>query len=299
MAGQNGFMEKSVNYFQAILKDADNPVNKHERKNAMKRKWMTAALAAMTVLVLHIPAFAHFQLIYTPDSALQKGGPVDMKLIFTHPFEAGHTMDMGTPTVFGVIYKEDKREDLLGTLKPIEFKSLSNAGKAFETTYRLKGMGDYLFYLSPAPYFEESESKYITQHTKMIMNVAGLPTNWDTEVGLPAEIIPLDKPYGLWTGNTFRGVVKYKGKAVPFAEVEVEYLNHDIQGNAFAKKAKATAPQDAFVTQTIKADANGVFTYAIPKAGWWGFASLMEGDPIDGKDNEVGGVIWVQTRDMK
>jgi cobalt/nickel transport protein len=28
----------------------------------------------------------------------------------------------------------------------------------------------------------------------------------------------------------------------------------------------------------IKADANGVFSYVMPKAGWWGFAALLEGD---------------------
>ncbi len=32
------------------------------------------------------------------------------------------------------------------------------------------------------------------------------------------EIIPLDKPYALWTGNVFRGVVTCKGEPVPDAE---------------------------------------------------------------------------------
>jgi cobalt/nickel transport protein len=262
------------------------------------KKWMVTALVGMAALALHIPAFAHFQMLYTPESALEKGGPVELKLVFTHPFEAGHTMNMGNPTAFGVLHKE-KKEDLLGKMKPIEFSSLTNKGRAFEASYKLKGMGDYVFYLSPSPYWEDSESKYITQHTKMIVNTAGMPTDWDAELGLPAEIVPLDKPYALWTGNVFRGVVKFEGKTVPFAEVEVEYLNHDVKGNAFVKEAKAEAPQDAFVTQTIKADANGVFTYAIPKAGWWGFAALMEGKRIEGKDSEVGAVIWVQARDMK
>jgi len=275
---------------------SQNPINIKE-KDSMN-KWIMTALTATALLALHVPAFAHFQMLYTPESALGKGGPVALQLVFTHPFEAGHTMDMGTPTAFGVVHKE-KKEDLLSTLKPVEFASLSNKGKAFETSYRLKGMGDYVFYVSPSPYWEESEGKYITQHAKMIMNVAGLPTDWDAELGLPAEIVPLDKPYALWTGNVFRGVVKFEGKAAPFAEVEVEYLNHDVKGNAFEKQAKTEAPQDAFVTQTIKADANGVFTYAIPKAGWWGFAALLEGANIDGKDSEVGGVIWVQARDMK
>ncbi len=103
----------------------------------------------------------------------------------------------------------------------------------------------------------------------MIVNVAGCPTDWDAELGLPVEIVPLDKPYALWTGNVFRGLVKCNGKPVPDIEVEVEYMNHDINGNSFVKKAKVEAPQDSFVTMTIKADANGVFTFGIPKAGWW------------------------------
>ena len=58
------------------------------------------------------------------------------------------------------------------------------------------------------------------------------------------------------------------------------------------------------VTQTIKADGNGVFTYAVPKAGWWGFAALNTSDEKlkhDGeeKDIEIGAVIWVEFHDWK
>jgi cobalt/nickel transport protein len=50
------------------------------------------------------------------------------------------------------------------------------------------------------------------------------------------------------------------------------------------------------VTQTIKADGNGLFTYATPVAGWWGFAALNEADYTilrDGVDKgvELGAVI--------
>ena len=37
------------------------------------------------------------------------------------------------------------------------------------------------------------------------------------------------------------------------------------------------APAGAFVTQLIKADGEGVFAYAMPRAGWWGFAAIDEG----------------------
>ena len=53
------------------------------------------------------------------------------------------------------------------------------------------------------------------------------------------------------------------------------------------------------ITQAVKADGNGVFTYAAPKAGWWGFAALNTADyqmDHDGekKDVELGAVIWVK-----
>ncbi|MEM9270534.1 MAG: DUF4198 domain-containing protein, partial [Pseudomonadota bacterium] len=47
------------------------------------------------------------------------------------------------------------------------------------------------------------------------------------------------------------------------------------------------------------ADGNGVFSYAAPHSGWWGFAALSTADEtmsLDGVDKEVelGAVIWVE-----
>jgi cobalt/nickel transport protein len=93
------------------------------------------------------------------------------------------------------------------------------------------------------------------------------------------------------------------GKPIPYAEIEVEYLNHapEMDTNAFAKKADVEAPQDSFVTMGIKADANGEFTFGIPKAGWWGFAALGAGPETSfkGKDLFQDAVIWVQAKEMK
>jgi cobalt/nickel transport protein len=113
-------------------------------------------------------------------------------------------------------------------------------------------------------------------------------------IGLPVEIEPLVRPTGLWTGNLFRGVVRKDGKPVPFAEIEVEYVND----------GAIKPPNDAFVTQVIKADETGAFAYAMPRAGWWGFAALIEGDePMKGPDGksvpvELGALIWVKAVDM-
>jgi cobalt/nickel transport protein len=273
----------------------------------MKR--FVLGLSLILAFALNAPAGAHFQMIYSPNS-VPVSKEMNLKLVFTHPFEAGHTMDIGKdehgkihpPIAFGMLHK-GKKKNLLNTLKPITFTSLTNKGRAYEADVRLRGMGDYIFYFVPAPYYEGSEDIYIQHCTKVIFNVAGAPTDWDAPVGdpLPVEIVPLDKPYALWVGNVFRGVVTCNGKPVPEIEIEVEYLNHDVAGNAFSKEAKVEAPHDAMITQTIKADKNGVFVFGIPKAGWWGFAALGAGGDLkhNGKELSQDAVIWVQALDMK
>ncbi len=158
-----------------------------------------------------------------------------------------------------------------------------------------------MFVLQPAPYYEAGEDIYIQQITKVVVNVAGTPTDWDKELGLKAEIVPLNKPYSIWTGSTFTGIVKRNGQAVPFADIEVEYINHapDLTTNSMdppSLKHLTTACHHG-----IKADANGQFTFGIPKSGWWGFCALGAGSDTEFKGKELSqdAVIWIQAKDMK
>ncbi len=264
-------------------------------------------LAALMVLCFASTAMAHFQMVYTPDIALEKGKTLHFSLVFTHPFGAGHTMDMGTPQEFYVVSKKSedapaKTTDLKDKLKPIVWKSLTNSGKAYEADAKVRSIGDYAFVLVPEPYYEGEEELYIQQITKQFVNVAGVPTLWSEPLGLKAEIVPLDKPYALWTGNVFRGVVLSNGKPVPGADIEVEYMNHEpLQDKKmFDAAAKAEAPQDSFMTMGIKADENGMFTFGIPKAGFWGFCALGVGPDktFKGKELSQDAVIWVKAVDM-
>jgi cobalt/nickel transport protein len=272
----------------------------------MKRIVIITTLAALVAT----NAFAHFQMLYTPESALNKGQTIDLRLAFNHPFADEHTMEMGlqhdsdslAPIEQFYVINKGKKKDLLGTLEPITWKGAVNSASGFATTYKAQRMGDHVFILQPAPYFEAGEDIYIQQITKMMVNVAGTPTDWDSELGLKAEIVPLTKPYSIWAGSTFTGIVKQNGKPVPFAEIEVEYLNHkpDLKKNAMGK-AFVEAPHDSFVTIGIKADQDGKFTFGVPKAGWWGFCALGVGSDTEYKGKELSqdAVIWVEATDMK
>ena len=235
--------------------------------------------------------WAHFGMVIPSDQMVMQGEDTNIKvdLMFWHPFE-GIGMDFIKPAVFGVVVNGTNK-NLLATLKPVK----RDGHQTWSTNFRIKRPGVYMFHMEPQPYWEPLEDCFIIHFTKTVVTSFGDDEGWGREIGLKTEIVPLSKPYGLYTGNVFQGVVKLNGNPVPYAEVEVEYYNKD---------GKYKAPTDYMVNQTIKADKNGVFTYAAPWAGWWGFAALNEADfklKHNGKekDVELGAVIWVRFHDMK
>ncbi len=236
------------------------------------------------------PAFAHFQEILPSEDVLREGGKVTLDLLFTHPMEGGPVMEMKRPKRVGAVVN-GKTLDLSAHLKA----GKKQGATTWSLTHELKEPGAAIFFVEPEPYWEQAEGKYIIHYAKVVVDAFASGKGWDEKAGLPVEIEPLTRPTGLWTGNLFRGIVRKNGEPVPFAEIEVEYVN---EGDA------VKPPNDAFITQVIKADAQGVFAYAMPRAGWWGFAALVDSDQKmkspDGKDApvELGGLIWVKAVDM-
>jgi len=238
-----------------------------------------------------VTAGAHYGMIIPSDSMVMQGETraVTLRLSFSHPFE-GIGMELEKPKAFGVM-ANGKRQDLLGGLKKIRVMN----HLAWESAHKINRPGIYMFYMEPFPYWESAEDCFIIHYTKTVTTAFGDDEGWDREIGLKTEIVPLSKPFGLYAGNVFQGIVKVDGKAVPFAEVEVEYYN---------EKGIHKAPTDYMITQTVKADRNGVFTYAVPKAGWWGFAALNTAEyqlkhNTENKDVELGAVIWVEFHEWK
>ena len=250
----------------------------------MKKPWVF--VAAVIMLMVTATAEAHFGMLIPSDSMVMQedARSVRLTLSFSHPFEMVG-MELVRPKRFGVLH-DGQTEDLTGQLKKISVMGQTG----WESEYAIKRPGAYAFFMEPEPYWEPAEDCYIIHYTKTVVAAFGDDEGWDAPVGLKTEIIPLAKPFGLYAGNVFQGVVLLGGKPVPEAMVEVEYYNQD-------KAVKA--PTDYMIAQTIKADPNGIFTYAAPAPGWWGFAALNPADyRIDHngekKDVELGAVIWIK-----
>ncbi|MCX7995493.1 MAG: DUF4198 domain-containing protein [candidate division WOR-3 bacterium] len=245
-------------------------------------------------LFLTLPLYAHFQMVIPSSNIVgdQKLAGITLQLIFCHPFEQV-LMNMERPIQFGVLIGGEKKEDLLRTIAEKKIEGFST----WTANYKLKQPGDHIFYVEPAPYWEPAEEKFIIHYAKTVVNGFGMEKGWDAEVGLETEIIPLTRPYGLYAGNLFCGLVKINGKPAPFIDVEIEYYNVD---------KKYSAPEDPYITQVVKTDGDGVFVYAMPKPGWWGFAALSERETklLNKQDRkeypvEIGAVLWVYVEEMK
>jgi cobalt/nickel transport protein len=251
----------------------------------MIRKMITTGCVAGLLLGAAGQAMAHFGMVITSDNIVtQEKKSVELTLSFSHPFEI-IGMDLVKPEKFYVV-RDGRKTSLLNSLK--ETKVMGH--KAWKTAYRMKRPGVYQFAMEPKPYWEPAEDVSIIHYTKTIISAFGADAGWDEPAGLPTEIVPMLRPFGNYAGNSFTGRVLMNGKPVPGAEVEVELYNQD---------GSLAAPSDHHVTQVIKADANGIFTFTCPRAGWWGFAALNEADYTlpDPKGNpkgvELGAVLWI------
>lgn len=256
-----------------------------------------------------LPAQAHFQTLYLAESVLARGDNLEFALVFTHPFQGGPTMPMGAPRSFSVtsyhVGAEPVVTDLRKYLRPIEWDGGGRRAAAYQASIPrevVRSLGDYVFMLEPEPYLEAEEDMYIQQFTKVIVNVGGVPSGWANTQNVPVEIQPLSRPYANWTGGIFRAIVLSGGAPVPFAKVEIEYMNYavDLQKRSFGHKARMTAPHPAYERLSALADANGVIAVGLPKAGWWGIAALDIGAEKIYKNKTISqdAVLWVQVKDM-
>lgn len=253
---------------------------------------LQAAFICLTIMGgLASPALAHFGMIIPSRGVVTDKAKTDVTLAvsFSHPFET-QGMDMAMPLEFG-LFADGKKIDLKGALK--EAKVMGK--KAWQAAQALKKPGVYAYYVVPEPYWESAEDCFIQHFTKVVIPALGEEEGWSAPIGLKTEIVPLTRPFGNYAGNVFAGKVLVDGKPAPGVTVEVEYYNKD---------GKHAAPNDYMVTQAVTTDDNGVFVYAAPFAGWWGFAALTTSDvkmAHDGQEKnvELGAVLWTEFVDPK
>ncbi len=245
----------------------------------------TALFLTLFLTISAGPSLAHFGMVIPSEQIItpQKKN-VQLTLSFSHPFE-GIGMDLVKPEKWYMVM-DGKQTDLSAGLQQTSVMDHT----AWQSDVAIKRPGVYWFVMEPRPYWEPAEDLFIIHYTKTVTAAFGADQGWDQPLGLATEIVPLLRPFGNYAGNSFTGRVLSKGKPVANAEVEVEFYNKD---------RKIAAASEYHITQLIKTDENGIFTFTCPLPGWWGFAALSEADYTlkgpDGSDKgvELGAILWV------
>jgi len=259
-------------------------------------------LTTLFILLASQSVSAHFQMLQVDQYMRAKGGQITLSMPFTHPSNGGPMMTMDEPLSL-MMHHKDKKIDLTDLATEMEWQGVGSRSLAYQSKAKLRGLGDYIFALTPAPYLEESEEAYIQQFTKTVVNVGGLPTGWDRSLLLEAEIVPDQQPYGVYAGGLFSAVVMAKGRPKAGIEVEVEFLNHPVNAakNGFEEEPFVEYPSENLNIQTVRTDENGRFFFGVPHEGYWGFAALGVGETTKylGKDLSQDAVLWIQAHRLK
>lgn len=246
--------------------------------------YLCVPVSILAFFMLCGSAHAHFgMLIPSREIVTEKEqASISLQLSFSHPME-GSGMVLEKPAAFYMVVDGEKTD-----LRPTLQAATLFEHQAWRAEQTLARPGLYQFVMEPTPYWEPAEDCFILHYTKTYVSAYGEEEGWDQPLGLKTEIVPRTRPFGNYTGNLFQGQVLLDGKAVPGALVEVEHFNQE---------RRYQVPNEIFTTQVVRADANGVFSYAIPFAGWWGFAALNtspEKMAHEGasKEVELGAVLW-------
>ncbi|MDX2439032.1 MAG: DUF4198 domain-containing protein, partial [Desulfobacterales bacterium] len=111
----------------------------------MYKSILSALLITSFIFIGANPASAHFGMVIPSDSMVMQGESktVNIKLSFSHPFE-GQGMELVKPKVF-FVNANGKKKALLGSLK----KTKIMGHTSWETNYKVKRPGVYMFYMEP------------------------------------------------------------------------------------------------------------------------------------------------------
>ncbi len=254
-------------------------------------------LALGLLVTLSIPARASdFGLLLPEQPIVDNPEQKTLRLVLgaVDPF-FGRGIPLERPQAFTALRQHDGTVDRSEHLSVLE-ETTAYGAKAWTTEVTLPAAGVYHFIMQSKAIWQPEEDRFMQYTVKVQVPAFGSSEGWDMISNTGLEILPLSRPFGMCAGMSFTGQVLRDGKPVPGALLEIARLDPAARldmppaspndgKNAKSKKVKPPVPLSSFQpVQELKADAQGVFTFACPVPGWWVLASDMENDPL--KDPE-------------
>jgi cobalt/nickel transport protein len=214
------------------------------------------------------PAAAHFQMLLPAAASGQREQPVTVQYRWGHPFEH-QLFDAPTPEAVFALAPDGTRTDLAAALQKVEAAGADGKSvTAFQFAFTPAKRGDHTLVLAAPPIWLDEEKLFLHDTVKVVYHVQ-TQNGWDTPTGVPFELVPLTRPYGLQPGVVFQAQALAAGKPLARALVEVERYN--------AAPPKEPLPPDEQITRRVKTDPNGVLTCTLTEPGWWCVTAQRDG----------------------
>ncbi len=149
---------------------------------------------------------------------------------------------------------------------------LQKSGKVFNIKYRSRRIGDTWIVAHVPMTWSEHDSTFTETTVRTVIH-QGLSRGWETPLGLPLEIVPLNQPYGLLPGDSFRIELLHDGEPLTGTKIYAEkYYNPPLQ---------KPYPSEALLTRTSRTDRNGIANINLHSSGWWVLFVLHELDDME------------------
>lgn len=170
---------------------------------------------------------------------------------------------------------------------------LQKNGKISNIKYRSRRIGD-TWIVAHIPMTWSTHDSTFTETTVRMIVHQGLSRGWETPLGLPLEIVPLNQPYGLLPGDSFRMELLHDGEPLVGAKIYAEKY--------YEKPLQKPYPSESLLTRTSRTDRNGIANINLHSPGWWVLFVLHELDDME-KEGQSGvatlqDAVWVYVDDM-
>lgn len=219
---------------------------------------------------------------------------VDLLMTRMDPFR--HLAEeMSMPQLFAVLRFDDRtpsrdgamqpeRVDLLGDVEEAQYLDK----KAWGANVALDKPGLYQFIIETRPWWNEAAQRYDQHYVKSFLPVFGVESGWEHAAGLPVEIVPLSRPFGLSNPALFSGRVLDHGKPRAGTLVRAQRINLET----------CPVPSRWHEDIAVRTNERGEFALVLNRPGWWCCTAIMEGTPLKGNDGDprplqIGSSVWV------
>ncbi len=170
---------------------------------------------------------------------------------------------------------------------------LKRRGDTWHLSYRSRRIGDTWIVVHTPMSWSEHDSTFTETTVRTVVH-QGLSRGWETPLGLPLEIVPLNQPYGLLPGDSFRFEVLQDGKPLSNAKIYAEKY--------YDRPLVKPYPSETLLTRTSRTDRNGIASVNLHSSGWWVLFTLHELDEMTQGDKSgvatLQDAVWIYVEEM-